>query len=454
MIRLHTTRDAELQSRAAAGGRPIHSMHQQMQVVLNSISSETASFFAIPSADPENGEIEWSAAIPGQVRAIDSLSAHEREDLRDQVDRIVSEVERHATELEARGDNPMAGALRLALELPGEDCLYSVGGRPVAAGWGHVRRGDAAPEHVLRTFLRTTPSDISDPRPAPESSPSDAEPAPADPKRPDGPLQGSESTPMPERLADGRTSWTWTFQDVPALSGAEEASTSYNWLRWLLFAIAALLVLAALWMAMRHCALGWPGTSGFQGVIWNACPGATASDNAQRQELEAKLDRLRRELDARRASCPAIEPSRAEVVPRPETDRRLERENARLGATNVVLSWNGDDDLDLLVRCPDGEVIFHGKPQTCGGQLDVDMNYQDARSPDPVENIVWDEGAAQPGEYVVGVKRATDAAPIEPKTSFTIELRIGGEVVERHQGDADNRETRVFSFELPYAGRP
>lgn len=64
----------------------------------------------------------------------------------------------------------------------------------------------------------------------------------------------------------------------------------------------------------------------------------------------------------------------AQQAPAPDTLHRLQNANARLGAVNVVLVWNTEDDLDIRALCPNGEQIAYQTKQGCGGMLDVDQN--------------------------------------------------------------------------------
>ena len=78
------------------------------------------------------------------------------------------------------------------------------------------------------------------------------------------------------------------------------------------------------------------------------------------------------------------------------------------GDVQVTLRWNTNDDLDLIVVDPNGNIVDFGNPTSpSGGQLDVDANgFCETESFDPVENIFWPTGSAPDGEYLAYVTLA------------------------------------------------
>lgn len=99
------------------------------------------------------------------------------------------------------------------------------------------------------------------------------------------------------------------------------------------------------------------------------------------------------------------------------------------GDVQITLRWNNTADLDLHVIDPNEEEIYFDHPSSrSGGQLDRDANYpcEDA-STSPVENIFWPRGGAPKGGYVVAVNYFSECYG-EGTTSFTIEVRVDGEV--------------------------
>ena len=94
--------------------------------------------------------------------------------------------------------------------------------------------------------------------------------------------------------------------------------------------------------------------------------------------------------------------------------------------------WDNYNDLDLHVVCPSGERIHGGnKTSECGGELDVDANVR-PETKKPVENVVWADETAQPGEYQVYVhhyKKHKKRRTKDP-TKFKVIVNNVGELLE------------------------
>ena len=113
-----------------------------------------------------------------------------------------------------------------------------------------------------------------------------------------------------------------------------------------------------------------------------------------------------------------------------ELVERLEREGAKSSEVQVSLMWDNYNDLDLHVLCPSGERIHGGnKVSECGGELDVDANVR-PETKKPVENIVWPDFQAPPGEYKVYVhhyKKHKKRRSKDP-TKYRVVVNAGGEL--------------------------
>ena len=144
---------------------------------------------------------------------------------------------------------------------------------------------------------------------------------------------------------------------------------------------------------------------------------------AEEQRLaELEAARKQEELESRQAAETAMK----------ELQARLDREGARSGDVQISLMWDNYNDLDLHVVCPSGERIHGGnKTSECGGELDVDANVR-PETKKPVENVVWADETAQPGEYQVYVhhyKKHKKRRTKDP-TKFKVIVNNVGELLE------------------------
>lgn len=510
---LRTTRDADLQSGTVAG-QAIHRLHGQLQMELREISQAAAQLFAEPSADPVLSEIEWFSQVSGTGRQLVALDPAVQETVKAHLRQVMADIQTRAEMLQAsehRDSQVMGEALIQALDIPDSSYVYEVGGRPVIVGWGHREKGPAAPRHVLRTLAAPTAS----------AGASGAEALAGGVSGQPGATAVGEASSvshgLPEHVTPAQTGTSHTNTSHTAYrqpgqqgfaiasgletnglavgpgtvsgvmsgagmlhqqvltTGAVVEDDRRGWIGWLLFAATVLLVLLAVWLALRHCALGWPGSTGLQGLLSNYCPApaisATQRDDgglaAERDALENRAHQLELEIAERRGQCrladaePLEDEPELPVVtvpqdpvepPQPDPVGEVQDQGGRIDDINIILDWQGIDDLDLSVSCPGGDRIFFSRKQACGGELDVDMN-AGRRSDDPVENIVWSADSIPPGTYSVRVTYYSDRPPETPVAPFRVILRIGGEIVEDFSGELTlGQSMQVFTFTWPQGG--
>jgi len=137
-----------------------------------------------------------------------------------------------------------------------------------------------------------------------------------------------------------------------------------------------------------------------------------------------------------------------------ELEERLEREGAKSSEVQISLMWDNYNDLDLHVLCPSGERIHGGnKVSECGGELDVDANVR-PETKKPVENIVWPDFAAPPGDYKVYVhhyKKHKKRRSKDP-TKFRVVVNAGG-VKKHYEGELTHGDPIMlvceFNLEAP-----
>lgn len=172
---------------------------------------------------------------------------------------------------------------------------------------------------------------------------------------------------------------------------------------------------------------------------------------AERQRELAEEEEARKlEIEALKES-EALEAQMASEQAEQELEERLDREGAKTSEVQVSLMWDNYNDLDLHVLCPSGERIHGGnKTSECGGELDVDANVR-PETKKPVENIVWPDFKAPPGNYKVYVhhyKKHKKRRSKDP-TQFRVVVNSGGEV-KHYEGElsAGDPILLVCEFEL------
>ena len=135
----------------------------------------------------------------------------------------------------------------------------------------------------------------------------------------------------------------------------------------------------------------------------------------------------------------------------PEFAARLQREGGASGDIRISLLWNNRNDLDLHVTPPSGEEIkFSHKRSACGGRLDIDMNFMERMSDQPIENVFWAHGGAPAGGYSVAVQQCNTKSAND--TDFRIEV-VAGNTVSHHSGRVSG-SNRVGVCNFHYDGAP
>lgn len=140
-----------------------------------------------------------------------------------------------------------------------------------------------------------------------------------------------------------------------------------------------------------------------------------------------------------------------------EIRQRLLKAGGRFENVSIRASliWNTYDDLDLHVITPAGEHIYYGsKRSSCGGELDVDRNAGGPQTREPVENIRWAKGTAQPGKYEVFVRNFTHHERSPADIDFRVELDIDGKI-ETFKGVAKRGitgpQSDISAFKFDYS---
>jgi hypothetical protein len=451
---LERTRQSDLQP-LVVNGVPVFRMYGQIRVeLLRSLSQDHLALFADPNPDPVTGDIQWFAPFPGEILKLADRSEDDRAGYEFHLARLVDDITNHIDKLNESGaenSRSMANVLTMALEIPDESHIFVVGGRPVIAGWGHVPRGPAVLRKPLIALVRrvlTIAPPVTPPEVAAEPA-ALAEPPKAveeQPKPVEEPAKPAEQ-PAPLMPADGAR----VHALIPIVNEVV-GQRRPGFLNWLLWPILGMLLVSIGYFLLAYCGLGWPFSSiADNNLMVNYC---VANSQALRSnDLSAHLADLQLSLaEKQRRLCAVPTPT---PTPRADTSTdRVRRQDGRIGAVNVILTWNTLDDLDLHVTCPSGEQIYYSNKNNCGGVLDVDMNSSSGtnKSTTPVENVTWPVGAAPAGTYKVEVDpyRKDSSQPIE----FKVELLIDGHKEEEYSRHFDAPgKMSIFEFTLPYTGR-
>lgn len=163
--------------------------------------------------------------------------------------------------------------------------------------------------------------------------------------------------------------------------------------------------------------------------------------------LRQEIDKLRKQLEEKVHQC---------ELPQSTDAQRLEREGSSTGVINVSLIWNNRHDLDLVVKDPNGELIyFRNKQARSGGYLDIDQNASGRSVSEPIENIKWDQGTEiLPGKYeiyvvfykVFGADKQIDPTPYQVITTIFGERKeYTGEVSQNRL----KKQIYVGEFTIP-----
>ena len=146
------------------------------------------------------------------------------------------------------------------------------------------------------------------------------------------------------------------------------------------------------------------------------------------------------------------------------------------GDISFRLHWQGDYDLDLHVKDPNGVSTGVPNPTTQSPQemldafkqqleaesgadisrrgiLDVDCNASPmALCDEPIENIYWPKGSAPTGVYEAWVYLFQPLRDEESQVPYVLEVRRGKRVVETFEGVVANAARNSERIRYAYAG--
>ena len=156
---------------------------------------------------------------------------------------------------------------------------------------------------------------------------------------------------------------------------------------------------------------------------------------------------------AEKKSKKAPIPDEFDYEPESAFRTRIKTLDAGDGHLRFSLLWDNMNDLDLIVRTSNGEIIHRGKRKSsCKGHLDLEMNSQPEMK-SALENIVWPQGTTPPsGSYNVFVwhrKRHQRLRRSDP-TIYTLRSRVGADYFQ-HSGKTSfgDKLKLIASIEVP-----
>lgn len=433
-------------------GRPLHTLFAQLRIVLESeLGYEDSLLLAEPVVDEQRNLIDWYSQGSGKPVALARLPESERLAVHQRLvaayERMTALAERYANSGDA--DKLQLGAvLKAALVPPADANVFLVDGRPVVTFWGFFQDRDwGGPMDLAQWRNRYRQSEAVEPVSV------SADPSSVDTES-TGPSKPLPPAALPELVAP--------VQERPPPSRYfVVVGSRFFWG----VALASIVLLTLLVF------LHWLGLLPFErtrylsselGETGRAGAGDTLTRLRQEEDaLRAKLDELSQLAERKRMLCsadaskPAAPPAppageaasqpQGPVTPTAEENRQFDQRLAGAGAATgeitVSLLWNNKNDLDLVVICPSGKLLYYNNPSECGGKLDVDKNVSNFTD-HPVENIYWPSGQAPAGSYQVAVKYyARRDSSVAPETSFQVRLLKDAETL-LFKGSAMPDETK------------
>ena len=261
-----------------SGGRTAVSSYEQITRTLRqTLGPDHAALFAEPSQRP--AAIDWYSEIEadGTPVRLTAASTDARDRGLGRLTILVADIEAKAATLQKsdRQDERILGdMLAHALDIPDEDAVFLVGGRPVMTFWGYVKdrgRPAVSPIHALmrRASPKLTPPPLAE---APERVP---------------PPSGSPG-------------------DVQEPSGAASGRSSARLHAGVLWGLLALLVLICAIELRRGCVISLPQR--LSGWFAESCLAGSdlqfADERARQADYQARYDNLIRQAALARQACP------------------------------------------------------------------------------------------------------------------------------------------------------
>ncbi|MDK1388859.1 hypothetical protein QN224_26005 [Sinorhizobium sp. 8-89] len=245
--------------------------------------------------------------------------------------------------------------------------------------------------------------------------------------------------------------------DEPTPQDVGGKPAARNWLGILssgLWAVALVLSFVIGWFLLPACGIRVPFTDRYlygwgDGAFCRQLPNPQMEASRRQSDvLTAELGSLAEQVKVKIATCiPAPPPDPVNEV-RERT--RVEGVDLNPNETTVSLVWNNTNDLDLIVVCPNGERIFHGNKKACGGELEIDKNYQ-TYSQEPIEHVRFGERSLMPGRYGIEVKYyGVNGGQAPGTTPFKVVVQQKGKEPIVQSGSVQSiNDTKLLEFTVP-----
>jgi hypothetical protein len=443
-----------------------------VDIVSTRFGARHAALFAEPEPAGDGSALDWY--VPGLERAarLSQLPPGEAAAVQRTLDTLASDIRGYADQVDSRPRSPANRAvvetLRNALSVPGQDHVYAVNGEPVLVAWAY--RFERVPPLEVGLVRPVDPPAARTPRPAaapPAAAAAGAAEDTRDPTHqvaaPASGVAGPAGEPAGGRPDAGA-------EAVPPVAAIRRPFQ--YWLLWPLWLLFAALFASTLWVLLRACAINMP-LGAWPSITW--CGGAP-DEALQVAELQGLVDNLEEQAARRARECPAGQqlevvrplpppppppPARRQPAPQPaapptqaQVEERKQEHAAQSGALEISLAWNGPADLDLYVKCPTGEIIYYGKPEACGGKLQIDMNAGGNDSNEPIEHVIFPSASSLPaGTLEIGVNWFNEKGESRASIPATILVKRGGETIERRvdvpRPSDWGKNNPVFYWQLP-----
>lgn len=268
-----------------------------------------AALFAEPT--DQAGSITWMSEASGPIRNFRALSPGDAERLRGELGRLVEDVmslaDRYAGEADPAAQS-LAIALRNAVEIPNDECIFQVGDQPVIVQWAHHLDLYDPPRGVLSRMIASAARVVL-------------------------PSQSSILTEEAGHVAAPVGAATAEIADVDRMS-------AFNWLWWLGWLTLAFLIFWLLWLALPACGVSVPWMA-------NNCAHAddsrSADERGETAALEAGIAALEREIASAERQCIASVPP---STPPKSSIEEIIREGDE---SKLAGCWDLDSDYTLYV---------------------------------------------------------------------------------------------------------